>query len=444
MMPAVKHTRALAVAALLLAAGAAYLWGTHAHARRLNIYPDGWDQGPVLSEAIAMRSTNYAVVTNRNQMPLYPFYLSWFATPEQEPASFFEKAKSVSIGLSVALLAVLFVVLWWRLPTHAALNIFLITMFTVFLFKAPYCQADLLYYTLSFLAFLFMRDAVARQSWLAAFSVGLFSSLAWLSKASNLPVFALYLLFLAIRAADFFRLKNPERARRAIIALAISATVFLIALRPYLVTNRKMFGSFFYNVNSSFNVWHDSWADVKAHRQRIDEAGLSLFELPSSERMGPGRYLSTHSAGQIGKRFGLGAVETILVAAMSFGYFEYAMGYLLLLALLLVWKRREAAREAAAHPFTVAFTVLFFIGGFLLCAFYVPIAPGPRFALALFLPFMFTAAVASDAIGRDAVLPFAGRRIPVVRAFNIFLSAVLALDILQILAKGLFSVPGGG
>jgi len=444
MMPTVKQRRALAIAVLLLAAGAAYLWGARAHAHRLNVYPDEWDQGPVLSEAINLKTNGATAVTNRNQMPLYPLYLSLFAAPGEEPAAFFPKAKAASIALSVALLGVLFAVLWRRLAAHAALNVFLITMFTVFLFKAPYCQADLLYYTLSFLAFLCMTDAVAGQAPAHAAGAGLLSALAWLSKASNLPVFLLYLTFLAARATHFFRRANPERARRSLVALALSAAIFLGVLAPYLATSRRMFGAAFYNVNSSFNVWHDSWADVKAHRRRLDESGVPVHQLPDGERMGPRRYLATHTAAQIARRFSIGAVETVLVAAMSFGYFEYAAGYLLLLALLLVWKRRDAAREAAAHPFLTAFGCLFFAGSFLLCAFYVPIAPGPRFALALFLPFMFTAAAVCDRIGRDATLTFAGRKIAVVRAFNFFLSGVLALDMVQILLKGLFSMPGGG
>jgi hypothetical protein len=443
-MPTLKHRRAVAIAALLLAAGGAYLWGAFAHARLVNTDPNLWDQGPALSEAISLRTSGYAAATNRNQMPLYPIYLSLFHTPNQSAADFFERAKAASIGLSVALLALVFAALWRRLPVHPALNIFLITAFTIFLFKAPYCQAELLYYTLAFLAFLNMIDAIDRVSVGSAARAGILSALAWLTKASNLPVFVLFLFFLGIRSLSFLRRGERPRARAAALGLALSSVIFLGILSPYLVTSRRLYGHYFYNVNSDFNIWHDSWAHAQAHRRDLEARGLRVADLPAEERVGPLRYLETHAPSQIAHRLVFGAIETILVAATSFGYFEYAAGYFLLLALLSLWKRHRAEEAIARRPFVGAFAALFFVGSFFLCAFYVPIAPGPRFALALFLPFMFTAAKVCEEISGDTVLTLGARSLRLLPAFNVFLSVVLAMDVLQILAKGLFAMPGGG
>lgn len=441
-MPTVKYRQALTGLVLVLA-GAAYLWGATAHARRVNTSLNDWDQGAFLDAALSLRGTDYGVLTNRNQMPLYPLYLSLFVRRGDNNATFFPRAKAASIALSFPLLAAIFVGLVRRLPRHETLNIFLITLFTVFIFKAPYCQSEPLHYTLVFLAYLSMLDSLGEGRLRSALLASVFSALAWLTKASNLPGFLLYLIFLVLRAVVALREGARPRASRLLMSAVVAAALFLGILAPYLMNSRRYFGRAFYNINTHFYVWHDSWGDAMAHQRSLAQRGLEVSHPPANESLGPLTYWRSHSLRQIGRRVGLGSIETLLVAAMSFGYFEYALGYFLLTALLAVWQRRRLVAAIRERPAPLGFAAAFLTVNFLLCAFYVPIAPGPRFALSLFLPFMFTAAAAVRRLGADIRISLFGRSFPLVPAFNTFLSLVLALDVLQILAKGLFTMAGG-
>src|SRR5436189_2325708 len=98
-----KHVFSLIVLAILA------LYGCQAHARRqLMATPASLgDQGAYLGYAKQMYDSNYAVVGDRNRMPVFPFLLSLIYRPGEPEEEFLRRAQVLNVNLSIGLLLVL-------------------------------------------------------------------------------------------------------------------------------------------------------------------------------------------------------------------------------------------------------------------------------------------------------------------------------------------------
>ena len=81
-------------------------------------------------------------------------------------------------------------------PLHT-LNLTLIAGFTVFIFRAGWFQAELLFYFLNFCLFLLFWRLLQRPSLPMALLAGVAAALAYLTKASIVPGLALFAVFAA-------------------------------------------------------------------------------------------------------------------------------------------------------------------------------------------------------------------------------------------------------
>ncbi len=139
-----------------------YLAAAQAHATTVNTSKARADQSGYLWDAQRVWANWHGqrpphLIGERNRMPLYAGFLALCYNPRlagEDNLEFFATAKAWNIRLSLALLAVLWLAVAWRLPALLAANLVLVVGFGYFVFKAGYAQADLLYYTIFFLAFL--------------------------------------------------------------------------------------------------------------------------------------------------------------------------------------------------------------------------------------------------------------------------------------------------
>jgi hypothetical protein len=163
---------------------------------------------------------------------------------------------------------------------------------------------------------------------------------------------------------------------------------FLVTVSPYAYTSKRVHGSWFYNVNSTYHMWLDSWEEamaIGAHGDRVQWSEMAPEDLP-----GPFRYLREHSAATIAHRIGRGLLDVIV---RTLPYHVFALPYLALC--LLVGSRWPAA----FHHVLVGdgrWAVTGFVAScgaayLLLLAFYAPITTEARLALSQYLPPMVTA-----------------------------------------------------
>ena len=274
-MPAVSWK--IARDLVLVALAAFYLAGATEHASRVNTFKARGDQSGYLWDAENVYANWHGrnppvLIGERNRMPLYAGYLALFYRPTISDPEFFLIGKQANIYLSLALLACLYLIFTRFLPPLPALNLLVVVAFGYFVFKAGYTQSELLFYFLFFGAFLMMILVLGARPdqpgllWRAA-AAGILAALAHLTKASVPPLVGIFLIVLAADALN--RLRSDRRSARKLVAAVVAAVAFLAVLSPYLVDNKRAFGRYFYNVNTTFYVWY---VQLAASQLRNDQA----------------------------------------------------------------------------------------------------------------------------------------------------------------------------
>ena len=293
-----------------------------------------------MQRAADLKITHYERITDGNRMPLYPFILSFLYHPGISHEEYFRRGQILSTVLSVILLIALFIIFRIYLNALASQVLILITAFTLFMPRAGYIQSELLFYFLNFGAFLLFWGCLkAPRVWIAA-AAGLLAGLTYLTKASVIPAvvwFIFFYIIIHIAVPIIKKIVNKINAKMSLpqghilknmVILLVFVLIFLLTVYPYISVNKQVFGHYFYNVNSTFYIWCDSWEQAKVGRDHGDRVGwpkMAPEELPSC-----GKYWREHSASQILGRLASGLVTVTINALGGFGYAQYLCIYLLI------------------------------------------------------------------------------------------------------------------
>ena len=351
--------RTLAVTALL---AVAYVVFALVHSVAVNTDAGRHDQGTYLWCARVLHETHFDAPTNRSQMPAYLYVQALLYPSNVSDADLFAHAKNVSIALSFLLIASLCIFFTRTLPKLEARVAMLVTAFTLFVFRASYVQAELLFYTVSFFGFVALCRLWTRPSLGIALVAGLLEALAFLCKGSVQPGLALFAVLFLVRAVyDAARVGAPPVAMRGLAArvaeISVLCVSFLAPLAPYLAKSREMYGSYFFNVNTRYVMWCDSWDDFLANEARLGKwwtwGPLPVDQLPSMAK-----YLRAHSLGTIVAREVLGVLEVLGNLVLGTGYLEFLELYLVFAVLAFGFARafaftssaRPALRRRVHHP----------------------------------------------------------------------------------------------
>jgi 4-amino-4-deoxy-L-arabinose transferase-like glycosyltransferase len=440
----------LAVIGLTLVVARLYWHGAVEQLGRVNVDMTQTDQFAYMNYARNLRESNYTFIGGRNRMPVYPFLQSLFHRADMTDEAFFEQGKYVNLVLSLLLLAGLAFIFYRYISLLATVNLILIFAFTIFIFKAGYFQTELLFYFVSFCLFLLMCKLLQRVSWWLAILTGIVAGLGHLTKASILPGLAIFLVlavvkwgWVALRSRrSLERPTSTKAALSPLLGILLVAVFFLITVFPYISTSKRVFGHYFYNVNSTFYMWYDSWDEAKegtrAHGDRVGWPDMPPEEIPSMSK-----YLREHTAEQIVGRFTRGAVTVLGNTLHSYGYFKYILIYLCLLLIAVSWSWQRAKQAVFSKPILFLFLALYFTTYFLLYAWYTPIAPGNRLPLAMFIPLMFSISLGIHALLRSAQIGAGGTSVGALLVNNLAILVVVLIDIYFVLTERVGSMYGG-
>lgn len=415
--------------------------------RLVNTDIDRTDQGAYIKQAIQMRERDFDYVSPRNRMPLFPALLAVFMDRDEllkqraEAGSgkkflkraaeeFFPLGKRINTALALAAAAVAGVVFFRRFPPHLAANLTLFAAFGVLVFKAPYVQAEVLYYLLTFLVFVAVWKMFGRPSLWVALAAGILLGLGHLTKASVLPGFLVVAVFLPLDAL-WRKLRANRSPSKTLLAVVIISAGFLAVIFPYISESKAMFGRYFYNVNSTFYMWCDSWEEATS---RTREAGdrREWPDLPPEQLPSFSNYLKTHTAGEIAWRVIKGISVVFNSMMKSYGYLWMALAFLAAAVLSLAAPWRLAWRAFRRRPIPALALLAYFFGYYLLFAWYSPIIDGNRFVLGIFLPFLFTTAAVIARFAPRLEWRAGGRDWNAFRLFNTAISAWLLVEIVLI------------
>ena len=424
-------------AVVVLVALALYVYAASIQLYRVNTDLEQSDQGSYMGYAIKLKESGFTYVGDRNRMPLFPALSSVLYRDGMSEEEFFLRGKWFNVGLSVALLGVLWAIFQRHLSPHGAANLLAITAFTLFVFKAPCFQGELLYYTLSFVAYWLLSRLFVRPKVTTGLLAGGMLAAAHLTKASALGVLGAFFSVVVISLAFTYGrgARSPwdaiGRALRSPLATAsaLCLCTFVVLVSPYLIHSKRQYGRFFYNVNTTFYLWYDSWDEAKegtrAHGDRKGWPDMPPEEIPSLTR-----YLQTHTWREIAQRELNGVQRLVRDRVGSYGYFKYAVAALVL-ALVLAWRRRSVAWDALRRYRWVAlFWLVYLVGFFLSYAWWVPISPAPRLVLALFVPYMWSMAlIIRQLLNGTTAIALGSHSCSPALLLNVGVSALLLVDV---------------
>ena len=131
------------------------------------------DQGAYIDYARQLYASSFSYSGDFNRMPLYPALQAIFLRSEMNRREIFEQGKQLNLYLPLPLLAGIALLFGRRFSGLHTLNLMLVTGFMVFIFKAGWFQAELLFYFLNFCLFLEMASLFKRPSFGLAVLAGI-------------------------------------------------------------------------------------------------------------------------------------------------------------------------------------------------------------------------------------------------------------------------------
>ncbi|HEX8920039.1 MAG TPA: hypothetical protein VF766_01090, partial [Pyrinomonadaceae bacterium] len=376
-----------------------------------------------------LHESNYTVVTERNRMPVYPFLLSLIYEPGLSETQFLRRAQAFNVSLSILLLFLLFLIFRRFFPPLHSAGLLAATAFGVFLYRAINAQTEIVFYFLSFCAFLLLLRMFATPRWWLAILGGATMGLAHLAKASVLPALIVWVAVFLAQILWNLRRGGPMREvwRRAGMLLVVIAT-FVAVIFPYIYTSKKIYGQYFYNVNSTFVMWCDSSTEamnfLNAHGDKDDWRSLPPEQLPSWSK-----YWREHSIGQILRRQINGSWNLLTQNLMAIGYYKFAAAFVVAGVVFCLRQWGRTRELLAENPFGAAFCVLFFCAYYVLYAWYQALSSDSRFILAIFLPCAFAASLFLLRLGQDRTVALAGRQLRFEQFFPGILIGLALIDL---------------
>ena len=333
----------------------------------------------------------------RNRMPLYPWIQALFYSPQMDDEAFFQQGKQLNIALSLICLLALGIAFFHKFSKLYAFYAILAIAFTVFAIKSPFFQTEILFYTLFGLAFILSLDTLISPKWRKSIGVGVLFALAHFSKASALPGLFIFISSYGILFLSrlFSRSLNRGQVRRILYHALTPPLVFMALLFPYFQESKDTYGAYFYNVNTTFYIWFDSWDDAKEWSS-IAQPRRGWPDMPDEEIPSLSKYLREHTADDIIERFRNGAATLLRSGCHSnrnsFGYCsQVGLGLLILaLGLPLIFKDIRR-RKGEQNMHIVWYVLLFFLLYALSFVWYMPIiGSGHRTILSLAIPLLWT------------------------------------------------------
>ncbi len=386
--------RLLVVVAVLAGIGLYWRAAEH-HLRHVNTDAGAMDQSAYLKYSARMLDSDYEFVGGRNRMPGYPFLLGLVYESELEMSRFFTRAKYLNLTLSLLLLPGLWALARSLLPRLESAVLAATAASGFLVFKAAYAQAEILYYGLFFTAFVAAVHLLRRPRLRLAAGLGVTLGLTHLTKATALPLLVVWSVWASAGAASSWLRRwrsptnEPTRAvcLRETLAPALTVVFFIATVFPYIRTSKQVFGEWFYNVNSTFYIWYDSWEECKDGTRSAGDR-RHWPDLPDEEIPSLGKYLGDHTIGDIASRMYTGGERVFKGMTREFFYGKYPLIYLVLCFLVLRRKRGETSEILISNRrwLVTGFAATSLLGYAALFAFYSPITSGARLTLSQWLP----------------------------------------------------------
>ena len=363
--------------------------------------------------------------------PLWPWFAARAHTGEITDEEFFPRGKWLNVGLTIGFLLLGGAVAASRFSLPATVNLLLLAGLGALLPRAVWFQPEPMFFMLFLLAWLAAIAALVRNSVWRYGLFGVLCGLAYLAKASALPLLAAFIgistarcLWEGVRA--MVRRRHGQSDARwcpqaHLVGAVVCVLAFLTIAGPRLSFAMERYGAAFHSY-PSYWMWLENFEPESIDFMLAHPSREELRSIPDGERPSLGRYLDRHGAAGFGARLTEGMRETAAdflhpkrakirkrgpdpwrLLIPDRGLYLYALAALLLMMWLwsLVAKPRAQGIPQRHQP--EALTVALFVVGTLLLYFalygwYRPIGKGDRFVLSLYAPLVVSLIWAAESV----------------------------------------------
>ena len=169
---------------------------------------------------------------------------------------------------------------------------------------------------------------LVKPSIMLGIGTGIILGIAHMLKASVLPGFVLFVIIYIINEVLWFSLQKSREIKlsTSLSSIILSILFFFVIIFPYINQSREIYGTYFYNVNSTFYIWYDSWEQAKQGEQQYKYT-KGWPDLPEDQLPGPTKYIRDHSTIQITNRVVSGLEKQITHITNQYNKFNYLILY---------------------------------------------------------------------------------------------------------------------
>ena len=365
--------------------------------------------------------------------PLWPWMAARIHLKDQSDEDFFVRGKWWNIWLTLGILLIGAGIMSRYFSLPATLNFLLLAGLGSFLPRAVWFQPEPLYFTLFLAAWICALMTMLKNSLWRYALFGILTGLAYLTKASALP---LMIAFLGVSTLRFLihwisrRIRNQHHrispdwnSSSHILGSLLCILAFLMTAGPLLNSSYKRFGNIFGNY-PGYWMWMDNFEPQGVDFLINYNSRKKLESIPENEKPSFSLYLKTHSLDQATQRLQGGIKSTsndflfpkrakirkagpdpwrVLLPSRGI-HLMFLAGILALIWLYSLF--RLGAKQAVFErypPGTLAiviFVITTLIGYLILFSWYRPMGKGDRFMLSLYAPVALSLIWAAESIYR--------------------------------------------
>jgi len=177
---------------------------------------------------------------------------------------------------------------------------------------------------------------------------------------------------------------------KRILSLLVVVICFIAVIFPYISESKRTYTKYFYNVNSTFYMWYDSWHEALvgtwASGDRLGWPDLPTDQIPSFSK-----YIKEHTIFEMMERFQKGTERVTYVLFNPYSLFNYILLGILMLSVFILLDIKFFVSVLKKFLFPIMFVFIYFLVNLLLISWYMIIPTnGARFIYSLFIPFIFS------------------------------------------------------
>lgn len=375
--------------------------------------------------------------------PLWPWIAARAVKADDDDEAIFLKGKWLNLYLTYGLLVIgaAFAATYFSIP--ATLNLLLLAGLGAFLPRAVWFQPEPLFFMTFLLAWVIGIAALLKTSLLRYLLFGILVGLAYLAKASALPLLAAFLGVGSIRwlwscmrsllKRDHDSAQESWCPRAHLVGSVLCLLAFFLTTGPRLGYANERFGDPLHSY-PAYWMWMDQFEPdgidfLLNHRSSEELEAINPEEKPSLSN-----YLKNNGKDHFKERLTVGTQLTakdffspkqakvrkqgpdpwrVLLPERGSYLYALAGGLLVLWLWSLVGKPRAESRLQRLHPETTT-VLMFVIGAFLLYlllyGWYRPIGKGDRFMLSMYAPVVVALIWGAESI-RSRIVARGGQRV---------------------------------